>query len=380
MDDYKIIKIIGSGSFSNVYKAMNKKTGEFVAIKRIKKLENQNKEKIIGEINIVKKLDNNNILKFIDVYESDRHMYLITELCDYSLSKIINNFLTEKEIHDVFCQIINGIKYLYDNNIIHRDIKPDNILIKDNVVRIADFGFAKEINESQIILNTICGSPLYMAPEILCTSQYDLKSDIWSLGVILYQMLYSVHPLGIVNNIIEMITKYKQETKIKFPQNKYSNDVIDLVKSMVCYDINKRIDWDSLFNNRWINSKMEDILLDENILFNSYNSVNNSCDNICDKNIGENNLDDMDDVKEIKENSCPNINNYYNLDKSISKIIIESKPRSIKINQKETDVNDDYFPITPELDRSMLKMPKNNNSILSYPVTIIKKTWNYFSY
>jgi serine/threonine-protein kinase ULK/ATG1 len=160
--------------------------------------------------------NNDNIIKLYDVLYSDKkdYLYMILEYCDcgdlYNFIK--NNKLTEEQIKYYMNQLKNGLQYLRDNNIIHRDIKPKNILLTNNnkILKICDFGFAKSIIDDVSLMETLCGSPLYMAPEIINNKKYNIKSDLWSVGIILYEIIYNKHPLGEPVNILDLMEKIKK--------------------------------------------------------------------------------------------------------------------------------------------------------------------------
>jgi serine/threonine protein kinase len=244
MNKYSNKKIIGIGLTSVVYKALDINKNQ-VAIKKIK---NDNiSDKFKSEIEIIKSLNNKNILKFIEIIKHKESIYIISELCDYPLSKIIDKLDDEHEIMKIMYQLSQGLKYLYENNILHRDLKPDNILILNNEIKIADFGFAKIFDNNNSMLNTFCGTPNYMAPEILLNSLYNSKSDLWSLGMILYQIIYKKFPFKNIDNIIEL-TKHYKNSAIEFPKTKYSDNLMNLLKSLLIIDFSKRISWEELFD------------------------------------------------------------------------------------------------------------------------------------
>lgn len=99
----------------------------------------------------------------------------------------------------MFKQLIDAYRSLYENNIVHRDIKTDNILIKENVIKLADFGFSKTLKYQDDLMQTSLGSPLYMAPEVLNNDVYSSKADLWSCAIILYQMLFGHTPYNTSN-------------------------------------------------------------------------------------------------------------------------------------------------------------------------------------
>ena len=120
-------------------------------------------------------------------------------ILEYQENGDLSKFLNKKPLKEMYAkkylkQLADGLKYLLDNNILHRDLKPQNILLTDDyILKITDFGLARYYQQDNMI-TTICGSPLYMAPELLKNDKYNIKSDIWSLGVIIYQMVMKNHP------------------------------------------------------------------------------------------------------------------------------------------------------------------------------------------
>ena len=183
-------KRIGRGSFSKIYKGIHKDTKQVIAVKKIeidniKKL-NSNIER---EINVMKELSHPNIVKLYDViYDYDNNnIYLIIEYCSKGdFNKFLNKRpLKEKYAKKYIKQLTDGLKYLLQNNIMHRDLKPHNILLTEkNELKLSDFGFARYF-EKNTLVETLCGSPMYMAPEIMKYREYTNKSDLWSVGVIM---------------------------------------------------------------------------------------------------------------------------------------------------------------------------------------------------
>lgn len=193
---YIIQKILGEGTTGKVKLAYHKDTGEQVAIKIISKSSFDQKPnlqmKVRREIALMRVINHPNILNFIDVYESQRHLCIILEyaqngeLFDFLVAR---RFLPVDMAMNFFRQIVLAIEYLHFHQICHRDLKPENILLnKFNRIKIADFGFARLVKKNTT--ETSCGSPHYAAPEVIRGIPYDpKKADIWSLGVILYALL-----------------------------------------------------------------------------------------------------------------------------------------------------------------------------------------------
>lgn len=149
-----------------------------------------------GQIDALKKLNHINILKCHDIYSTVNNCYIITQFCNEGdLENLLKKRqkLPEAEAIPIFRDIVNGFRMIAQSGFLHRDLKPANILMKDKVAKIADFGFAKRAtSNSKQSVNV--GSPLYMSPQALKSNIYTIKNDIWSLGVILYQILHGKAP------------------------------------------------------------------------------------------------------------------------------------------------------------------------------------------
>ena len=227
-DYFYYTEAIGQGSFSIIYRGYRIGDRKPVAIKKLTRF--IDKKYIDSEIELMNNLKHSNILKLYEVIKKNKTVYLILEYCNSGdLSKYIKSGMQMHDLKFIY-QIINGLQYLYSMKILHRDIKPQNILINDDEIKICDFGFAKKLKENDLI-STFCGSPLYMAPEILKFCEYTEKADIWSLGVIIYELLYKEHPNPSTNKQ-ELIKKIKNNDDIKIPFD-INTKLSDLLKK--CY-------------------------------------------------------------------------------------------------------------------------------------------------
>ena len=227
-NNYKILYtnfvLIGEGSFGKIYKAQKINTNIYRAIKVIDKekiknlvrnqymkddIENEFKsyfKYFLNEINYMKICckDNINSVKLYDYYDTPEELAIVMELCDDSLQSILNkkiNGFDIKEIYDIITQLNNTFKIMNKNHIIHRDLKLDNILVKytDNtktkfIVKLTDYGLSKQLVSLSELCQTHAGTLLTMAPEILNDEEYNDKCDLWSLGVIIYQMFFKQYP------------------------------------------------------------------------------------------------------------------------------------------------------------------------------------------
>ena len=263
---YYLNKLISKGGFGEMYEGLSIKDKKVVAIKKILSF---NKEEIINEINLLKVMSNcENSVKYIESFQENNITYIVTELCESNLRKVIQNNengLSINEIKKIFCQINEGIKYLLNRSCIHRDLKPDNILIseikKNNKsyfkYKLCDYGASKNVGNT--ILITKIGTSLYIAPEIIEKNDYSFKSDIFSLGIILYELYYGnkdnkLTQKNILNNI-------KKGLQIK-NENDDINE-FNLFKNLIeeCTKIEeKRIDWYYYFNHPFFYYEIEMIL------------------------------------------------------------------------------------------------------------------------
>lgn len=255
---------IGKGSYAFVYKGKNTLSGEIVAIKKINItfVDDAILNHIKSEIKIMEKLDHQNIVKLIDhKYDNYGNIYLILEYCSQgSFSLFLNGKpLKEKYAKKFMKQIAAATKYLIQNNILHRDIKPQNILMdsKKNI-KLSDFGFAKIFSSNQkgSIGDTVCGTPLYMAPEIIKYKNYGIKTDLWSLGALMYEMIIG-KPLYKAKSHWELLKKIEDEPIFIPLKIIISDDCRKLIYALLQKDPNKRIDWEDFFNHPWLNDVID---------------------------------------------------------------------------------------------------------------------------
>lgn len=263
-DKYKLNKdkLLGKGAYSNVYLGYQvDKDNMKVAIKIINTSELHYKvfERLDEELKImrwIKKNPHPNIIKCLDVTHNDNFVYIIMEYCENGiLSTILKKPMKEKYANYYFKQLISGLQYLKDNKIIHRDIKPSNILLtnKRRILKITDFGFAKNLDDVDFEL--VCGSPLYMAPELIRDKKCSEGADLWSIGLILYQMLYGFHPFSHCRNIKELFDSVSNTLIEITPKENISKQAIELMDSLLKKKQSNRIKWEELFNHKWITIK-----------------------------------------------------------------------------------------------------------------------------
>jgi len=201
-DKYTLGKIVGRGAFSVVKEGIRKASGKKYAVKCISKKLIDKKELALleREIDIMKKLQHPNIIQLMEVIDSPDTLYLILEFISGGelFDAIVNKgSYTEEQTAKIVKQILEAVQYIHAHGIAHRDLKPENLLLsgeegKEEFVKIADFGLSKDFGAEQ--LQTSCGTPDYVAPEVLMGDPYDMSVDIWSIGVITYVLLCGFPP------------------------------------------------------------------------------------------------------------------------------------------------------------------------------------------
>jgi serine/threonine protein kinase len=261
-------KTLGRGAYSTVYLGVDIKTKNYVAIKKIcyGTLGKNILSVIDNEINIVTLMVNNkkyrhpNIVNYFDIIKVKDSIYIVMEHCsDGELASLLVKPIKEFYAKYYFKQIIEGIKALHDMDIIHKDIKPENILLTNNykTIKICDFGFSYFVTDMNNKLNNIVyGSPIYMAPEnfLLDSNNIGKNTDIWAAGMILHEILYGYHPCKGLKDI-HSIRRTSDHIKIDNTNNVIvSNEVIILLKNMLDTDNKLRISAEHIINTQWIQS------------------------------------------------------------------------------------------------------------------------------
>lgn len=258
---------IAAGGCSHIYKAAERQTHIMRAIKRITKKDVGDEEFLKNEVAIMKRLDHPNIPKLFEIFESDKYVYLVMELCEGGdlMDKILaSTAMTEPVAGVVMKGILMALFYLHSNEIVHRDIKPENVMLRSadaeisiSQIRIVDFGFAKvhELDDEEL-MDTKVGSPYYVAPEILNGEGYDMRADIWSAGVIAYLVLCGYPPFSGATDAetLELVKK----GEFIFPKDQWKHvtkEAKHLVAHMLRKNPQKRIGLMRALDHPWIRTK-----------------------------------------------------------------------------------------------------------------------------
>jgi len=193
-DIYEEFVLIGSGTFGEVYRAINKRSRQKVAIKKML-LTPKREPLFISEINVQKATEHPNVVKLFDAYKVQDHIWVVLEYMEGgNLYQILSAMeesktgLTEGQAAYIICETLKALSYIHGMHRIHRDIKSDNILIGiDADIKLADFGYAVQLSDEDEKRTTMAGSPYWMAPEIIEGEEYGKEVDIWSLGIMLME-------------------------------------------------------------------------------------------------------------------------------------------------------------------------------------------------
>ncbi|XP_039085212.1 serine/threonine-protein kinase SIK3 isoform X5 [Hyaena hyaena] len=252
---YEIDRTIGKGNFAVVKRATHLVTKAKVAIKIIDKtqLDEDNLKKIFREVQIMKMLCHPHIIRLYQVMETERMIYLVTEYA--SGGEIFDHLvahgrMAEKEARRKFKQIVAAVYFCHCRNIVHRDLKAENLLLDANLnIKIADFGFSNLFTPGQL-LKTWCGSPPYAAPELFEGKEYDgPKVDIWSLGVVLYVLVCGALPFD--GSTLQNLRARVLSGKFRIPFF-MSTECEHLIRHMLVLDPSKRLSMEQICKHKWM--------------------------------------------------------------------------------------------------------------------------------
>ncbi|XP_026565621.1 serine/threonine-protein kinase ULK3 [Pseudonaja textilis] len=260
LEDFLLTERLGSGTYATVFKAYRKKNArEVVAIKCVskKKLNKASVENLLTEIEILKNVRHPHIVELKDFQWDKEYIYLIMEYCaGGDLSRFIRSrrILPEKVACIFLQQLACALKFLHEKNISHLDLKPQNILLSSLEkphLKLADFGFAQHMSPRDE-KHVLRGSPLYMAPEMVCSRQYDARVDLWSVGVILYEALFGRPPFA-SKSFTELEEKIRSSQPVELPSRpRLSPECRDLLQRLLQRDPQQRISFQAFFAHPFV--------------------------------------------------------------------------------------------------------------------------------
>ncbi|XP_077507261.1 serine/threonine-protein kinase Nek7-like isoform X4 [Amblyomma americanum] len=244
----EILSEIGAGTFSVVFKAQRVGDGMLVAVKKIKVKDIRDEKSKAGcmkEMALLQKLDHPHIIKYYTSFIESGDLNIVLELADSGdLARLIQHFrrcgrlIPEPTIWRYFSQVCAALKYMHLKRIMHRDVKPANVFItRDGMAKLGDLGMARFLNLKSTAANTLLGTPYYMSPERVQEQEYDLRSDVWSAGCLLYELAALQCPFSSdTKNLVSLFKKIVASDYPPLPSNLYSDELRALVS--VCMDPN----------------------------------------------------------------------------------------------------------------------------------------------
>ena len=247
---YKVVKKLGQGAFGSAFKVLNTEDQKEYVLKEINLSDNpEENAQTENEGRLLAKINSEHVVRFYDSFIENNKYYLVMEYCDSnSLSHFIEDYknqdrlIPERTVLDIFLQICLGLKEVHSHNIIHRDLKPDNVFISENLkIKIGDFGISKETEANKKYAQTVAGTLIYMSPEIVQGLKYTSKTDIWSMGCILYELCtltYIFPALSQVLLINSIVNKKPKNIDSKF----YGSELQLLIDQLLEKDPVKRPD------------------------------------------------------------------------------------------------------------------------------------------
>ncbi|XP_036935832.1 serine/threonine-protein kinase DCLK1-like isoform X5 [Acanthopagrus latus] len=259
---YKVGRTLGDGNFAVVRECVERSTGREYALKIISKDKCRGKEHMIqSEVSILRRVKHPNIVLLIEEMDTNSELYLVMELVkggDLFDAITSSNKYTERDASCMLFNLASAIKYLHSLNIVHRDIKPENLLVYEHTdgsrsLKLGDFGLATVVNGP---LYTVCGTPTYVAPEIVAESGYGLKVDIWAAGVITYILLCGFPPFRGTGEDQEALFEQILKGVLDFPAP-YWDSVSDAAKALITgmlqVEVDQRYTAVQVLDNPWVN-------------------------------------------------------------------------------------------------------------------------------
>jgi len=239
--------LLGAGTFGQVWLASDKKSGKAYALKvQIKRelIDHHQAEGVCREREVMSKIDNPFVIKLVNTCQDNQSVFMLLNLVQGGeLFNVMHNderdCIPEKEVKFYAAGILEGLAYMHRRRIIYRDLKPENVLI-DNLgyTVIVDLGFAKVVNDKTY---TLCGTPLYLAPEVILSRGHDKGADYWSLGCLMYEMILGQTPF--YDHNIDQITLFKRivHGRYRFPSHSFSREAQDLISGMLANKLTQRL-------------------------------------------------------------------------------------------------------------------------------------------
>ncbi|XP_006304751.2 serine/threonine-protein kinase ATG1t isoform X1 [Capsella rubella] len=262
IDEYKAKSKLSESLTSTVWLANHRLTGEEAVMKcfDLSKLNRNLRNCLNNELEFLSSVHHPNIIRLLQFFQDEDFLVMVLEYCDGgTLSSYIQRHgRVEEDVAKRFMkQIGAGLEIIHDNHIIHRDLKPENILLVGSgdelVLKIADFSLARKLVPGKY-LETVCGSPFYMAPEVLQFQRYNEKADMWSVGAILFEMLHGYPPFR-GNNNVQVLRNIRSSTSLPFSRlilQQLHPDCIDVCSRLLSINPVKRLSFDEFYKHKFL--------------------------------------------------------------------------------------------------------------------------------
>ena len=252
LERFEKLRLLGSGAFGAAHEVRDKVTGQTLALKVSAITDPKVRAAALSEAAILMKLEHVNVVEIISQWEEKAFCCILLELCDGSVTDLIKDarargfLISEAFILHIFCQLCTGLSYVHSRGFLHRDIKNANILWKRGqndflVVKLADFGISRHLRDGSVA-HTFIGSPFSLSPEILNGSPYDNKTDIWSLGCVLFELCALTNPFGGKNASLGSIVSSIFKGSYPPLDPLYSSDLNTLLSSLLTLNPQDRPD------------------------------------------------------------------------------------------------------------------------------------------
>ena len=353
MENFEILTKLGEGAYSTVYKVKRKIDNQIYALKKVKLSNLKEKEKTnsLNEVRILASVKSKYVISYKEAFfdEKDSTLGIIMEFADNGdlYQKIVEHkqkktFFEETDIWKIFIQLVKGLKSLHDLNILHRDLKSANVfLFKNGHAKLGDLNVSKVAKRGLGYTQT--GTPYYASPEVWKDLPYDNKSDIWSLGCVLYEMI-TLHPPFRARNMEELYKRVLSGNLSKLP-NKFSSDLFEVVCLLIQVNSNKRPTCEAILNHHLVKKRID-----------YFNSINEN-----DIDIG---IDEKEEQSLLKTIHIPK--NLLYLSNQLPKPNYNKNKGLCKSNTAcELEINNLNKNIFPTINKAKSTLPKINNKTLN---------------